>query len=302
MEAARVIVLAATFRRNRELARLFEALAGQTVPVAGAVVADNAADGACRELVETRSVPSVYLALSENRGCGAGLLAAEKAALARFPEGTHWWILDDDAVPPPETLSRLLEALKVSGAGMAVPLLTDAEGRVWAFPEPAEPRLRRIFRETADPAEIARRLGPGPHAARWATGACQLVEVEAARAVGLHRDDFWMLGEDLDFSMRLAAGPGLCFVTDVLVPHLPPPVANEPGSEAWNRRKFRALLQNLTYLALHRRRQAGHLWRYLPGNYGRYFRTHGWSAGCWREAAVCFWNGAVRGRPAGRSG
>ncbi len=298
---ARVVVLVATYRRNREVARLLGALKAQTGPVAGMVVADNGADPECRAVVESAEWPTVYLSLPENEGCGAGLRAAEEAALTRFSQATHWWILDDDAVPPPETLEQLLAALdRAGGFGMAVPLLTDGQGKVWAFPEPVDRGARRVFRQTDAPAEVVRHLGPGPHAACWATGACQLVRVRAARDAGLHRTDFWMLGEDLDFSMRVASSSGLCFVTEVWVPHLPPESAGDPVSaEAWARRKFRSLLQNLTYLAIHQWKEARHLWRYLPGNYRRYFRTYGWSWTRLKEAGTCFWRGAVRGWPAG---
>ncbi|MFQ3671535.1 MAG: glycosyltransferase [Verrucomicrobiia bacterium] len=300
---AGVVVLVATYRRNRELSRLLKALEASEVRVTGMVVADNGADPACREVVDSAAWPQVYLALPENQGCGAGLHAAELAALEQFPHAAYWWILDDDVVPPPTALGRLREALDQTGGGMSVPLLIDERGKVWAFPEPAEPRLRRVFRQTDVPEEVEARLGRGPHAACWATGACQLVRTKAAQDVGLHREDFWMLGEDLEYSMRMANGPGLCFVTDVLVPHLPPPgVAETSNSEAWAARKFRALLQNLTYLAFHCPSQSRHLWRYVPGNYRRYFHTHGWAWPRWVEAAGCFWNGAVRGRPAGRHG
>lgn len=297
---AQVIGLVATFRRNQELQRLFQALAAQTVSPSGLVIADNAADPACQDLVAHAPFPAHYLTLPDNPGCGAGLRAAEETALTYFPQATHWWILDDDALPPPNALERLLQALHQSGAAMTVPLLTDHLGHLWAFPEPAHPAFRKIIRQESDPKTLCRRIGPGPHPACWATGACQLVQIQAAREVGLHRTDFWMLGEDLDFSMRLAVGPGLCFITDLVVPHLPPqPPSNDPTAPVHARRKFRALLQNLTYLALRCPAQSAHLFRYLPGNYRRYFRTYGYSFRSAREVATCFWKGAICGQPAG---
>ncbi|MDX6767741.1 MAG: glycosyltransferase [Candidatus Methylacidiphilales bacterium] len=297
--SAVVVALVATYRRPQEIRRLGECLSRQTHPVAGIVVVDNANDPTTRETVSTLPVKSTYLAAASNLGCGAGLRLAEEHLLERAasvePTPTHWWILDDDVAPPPETLALLLEALAGAGAGMAVPLLTDHEGKIWGFPEPRQLGLRRLFRRTSDPVAVARACGSSAHPCLWTTGACQLVSVAAVSKAGLHRTDFWMLGEDLDFSMRVAQVEGAVFRGDVAVPHLPP---ESPGSNS--RRgyaKFCALLQNLTYLAYWNRGSA-HLWRYLPGNYRRFFRTEGWGWAALRDAGDCFLSGCC-GIPAG---
>jgi len=293
-----VVVLVATYRRAEELRRLGGCLAVQTVPVARVVVADNAGDPATQAVVDAFPVSSTYLPMGDNPGCGAGLRAAEDY-LAGGDAGTHWWILDDDAVPPPDALEKLLEALALSGAGMAVPLLTDKGGGVWGFPEPVDRKQRRLFRQTTDPGVVARELGSEPQACVWTTGACQLVSVEAAREAGLHRGDFWMLGEDLDFSMRVSRLSGAVFRADVLVPHLPPGTAGNGAAERTGYAKFCALLQNLTYLAFWNR-GSGHMVRYLPGNFRRFFRDEGWGPGRLRDAVDCFVSGLC-GYPAGHA-
>ncbi len=82
------------------------------------------------------------------------------------------------------------------------------------------------------------------------------------------------------------------------VPHLPPPPANPAGAKRSDYVKFCSLLQNLSYLAFHSP-HSRHMKRYLPGNFRRFFRTHSPPARTLRDAAACFWNGAVRGQPAG---
>lgn len=293
-----VVVLVATYRRAEELRRLGGCLAAQTFPVAGVVVADNADDPATRAVAEAFGMSTTYLPMGANNGCGAGLRAAEDL-LAGGDTGTHWWILDDDAVPPPDALEKLLEALVQGGAGMAVPLLTDRDGKIWGFPEPVDREQRRLFRRTTDPGEVARILGSGPQACFWTTGACQLVAVEAARKAGLHRGDFWMLGEDLDFSMRVAHSSGAVFRADVQVPHLPPETAGGGAAGHMGYAKFCALLQNLSYLAFWNRGSA-HMVRYLPGNFRRFFRDEGRGPGRVRDAVDCLVSGLC-GYPAGRA-
>jgi hypothetical protein len=102
-------------------------------------------------------------------------------------------------------------------------LLFDDKEHLWAFPEPRETALRAGIRRTVDTDECRRAFGGEPHAFCWATGACMLYARRAFETCGLFREDFWMLGEDLEFSMRVAAAAGGVFTADAQVPHLPPP-------------------------------------------------------------------------------
>jgi hypothetical protein len=106
----------------------------------------------------------------------------------------------------------------------------------------------------------------------------------------------WMLGEDLEFSMRAALFGKCGFVCDLVVDHLPPPAGT--GTVRAHAVKFAALLQNLTYLAL-RSGLKTHLWRYLPGNFRRFFATFGWGLDSARVALSCFAFGALAGEAAG---
>ena len=107
-----------------------------------------------------------------------------------------------------------------------------------------------------------------------------------------------MLGEDLEFSMRLAAAGQGVFTCLAAVPHLPPKPLDETGARKSDYRKVCSLLQNLSYLSFHSP-HGRHMWRYLPGNYRRFFRSHGTRPSTIRDAATCFVQGAVRGHPAG---
>jgi hypothetical protein len=107
-----------------------------------------------------------------------------------------------------------------------------------------------------------------------------------------------MLGEDLEYSMRLASGGGGVFPCLASVPHLPPKPPDEAGARMADYRKFCSLLQNLSYLAFHSP-HSRHMWSYLPGNFRRFFRSHGTGLATVRDASACFVWGAVRGHPAG---
>jgi hypothetical protein len=191
----------------------------------------------------------------------------------------------------------LLAALATAPAAAAAPLLFDDKEHLWAFPEPRETALRAGIRRTVDTDECRRAFGGEPHAFCWATGACMLYARRAFETCGLFREDFWMLGEDLEFSMRVAAAAGGVFTADAQVPHLPPPPDPETSRVA-HRLKFLALLQNLSYLAFHSPHSA-HLRSYLAGNFKRYVRTEGWSPGTVLDGCCAFYQGAVCRQPAG---
>ena len=106
-----------------------------------------------------------------------------------------------------------------------------------------------------------------------------------------------MLGEDLEYSMRVASTLGGVFTAAVTVPHQPP--APDPRTaRAAHRRKFLALLQNLSYLSFHSPHRA-HLRSYLAGNFKRYARTEGFAPGTLWDGWCAFYQGALWRQPAG---
>lgn len=293
----RIAAAIAAFRRDEELARLLASLASSTIPFDGGVfVADNAASGETAAVCAVAPLPVTWLPRSSNNGPGAAWNTAASSALADNSV-THVLVLDDDVIPPSDTVALLLQAMGDSAAA-AAPLLFDEKERLWAFPEPKAPTLRRAIRRVHSVSECRTALGPEPHPFCWATGACMLYARRAFETGGF-REDFWMLGEDLEFSMRVASTLGGVFTASAAVAHLPPP--GMPGTASMgNRLKFLALLQNLSYLAFHSHHSC-HMRRYLPGNFKRYLLTEDPSPAGLRDAWRTFWHGALRGRPAGHA-
>ena len=294
--APRVAAAIATHRREKELARLLTALAQSTAPLHAVVVADNGSSPETRTVCEQSPLPCVWLPRPVNNGPGPAWNSAAAKALEDAAV-THVLVLDDDVVPPPEALSVLLAALESSGAAAAAPLLFDEKARLWAFPEPRETPLRAAVRRVATAEEARAVFGAEPHPFCWATGACMLYTRRAFEVGGFFREDFWMLGEDLEYSMRVASTLGGVFTAAVTVPHLPP--APDPKhARVSHRLKFLALLQNLSYLSFHSPHRA-HLRSYLAGNFKRYACTEGWAPGTLWDGWCAFYEGALWKQPAG---
>jgi rhamnopyranosyl-N-acetylglucosaminyl-diphospho-decaprenol beta-1,3/1,4-galactofuranosyltransferase len=290
-----VIAVTATFRRPVELTRLLESLATAAHPLAGLVVIDNADDPATRAAVTASSIPHLHRAPGANLGCGGGLALAERLALEHFPGLTHLWILDDDAVVFPETLTLLLQALEKQHADAAHPLSEDGEGRLAWFPGLLDPAKFRAVRQPQTQASFLAQCGPEPIPFSWSQGIALLVTRRVLDDLGPHRDDYWVRGEDLEFTLRITAQHRGVYVPAARVRHLPPVSSADPATE---RPKYLAMLQNLAYTALrlpHGRR----ILRTLPGNYLRFLRTYGFAPAAVLQAFQAFITGALQGRPAG---
>ncbi len=299
--APHVAAAVATHRRDKELQRLLDCLAGSKHPIAaGAFVADNAASHETRDLCAAAPLPCAWIGRTVNNGPGPAWNTAVSKAL-EDPSVTHVLVLDDDVVPPPEALGMLLKAIDVSRAAAAAPLLFDERNRLWGFPEPREAAMRAAIRRVHTPEECLAALGAEPHAFCWATGACMLYARTAFESVGFFDEEFWMLGEDLEYSMRVAAMLGGIFTAQVAVPHLPPAPRDRHAARIAHRVKFLALLQNLSFLAFHSPHSA-HLRRYLAGNFRRYLRTEGFTPGNLRDSLAAFRLGAMRCQSAGTPG
>ena len=293
-----VVAAIVTHRRPAELERLLKTLGGSRVPLSGCVISDHAPDGTTAAMARRFPFETIVREDPSNPGPGAGWANAARAALDHFRGADAVWYLDDDVTIPPDALGTLLAAKEKAGAESIAPLLEDGGGRLWAFPEPADPALRALIRQAATPAQARQLLGESPLSFCWCTGACYLVGKSAIERLGLHRPDFWLLGEDLEYSMRLASQSRAVFTCQVSIPHLPPPAPATSVALRSDYMKFCSLLQNLSYLAFHSP-HSRHMKRYLPGNFRRFLRSHRPLNRTTRDALACFWNGAVQGEPAG---
>jgi rhamnopyranosyl-N-acetylglucosaminyl-diphospho-decaprenol beta-1,3/1,4-galactofuranosyltransferase len=296
--SAVVVAVIASYRRPAELRRLLESLGGLRAPLEAVVVTDNGNDKASGELLATLGPKVTRLVPGKNLGCGGGLKFAIDHAIENYGDRlTHVWILDDDAVVGTDTLERLLVAGEAARADVIYPMIVDGRGRIGWFPGLLRAEPWRVIREVKTPAEYVERCGADPVPFSWCPGVCLLVSARALRSVGPPRGDYWVRGEDLEFSLRLTARYSSAFVPTVVVSHLQPP-PSDPLVREGERIRYLAMMQNLGYTGFrlpHGRRML----RTLPGNSLRFLRAHGWTPGNLAGLGRALWLGAVRGFPAG---
>jgi glycosyltransferase involved in cell wall biosynthesis len=116
-----VCVCACTFRRPKGLAKMLEGIARQTFstmprPILHVVIADNECSDRTREICSSfearHRIPVTYV--SEPR---RGISFARNACLDNIPDGFDFFAsIDDDEIPEPDWLERLLEAQAATGA------------------------------------------------------------------------------------------------------------------------------------------------------------------------------------------
>jgi GT2 family glycosyltransferase len=273
-----------------EVGRLLASLAKSRQPLRAVVVVDNAGD----------FTPSVEMEVQclkpgRNLGCGGGLALGEKDALARYGESlTHVWILDDDAIVEPDTLDLLLAAMAAGQADAAHPLTVDANGQLGWFPGLLDGEKFDALKQARTPEEFIASHGAEPVPFSWSQGIALLVTRRVISELGVHRDDYWVRGEDLEFSLRITYRPRGLYVVCARVHHLPPRAT--PSSNEYL--KHQAMLQNIAYTSFHLA-HGRRILRTIPGNWFRFFRTWGWKPGVFGDSLRAFLRGAVFARPAG---
>ncbi len=193
-----VTSLVVSFNRLATLRQVMDSLVGQTRRPDRILVVDNGStDGSIRYL---RSLASTYAELSviestTNRGGAGGFALGTDAALADTTD--FLWLMDDDAVPRPDCLERLLSALTDSpDIPFVSPTVTDADGvlhtRNRPFLSPLVPESLAAAEEGHLAVSAVSFVGP-------------LIRASAARRTHLPLDDFFLWHDDTEYTARLAA-------------------------------------------------------------------------------------------------
>lgn len=180
-------------------------------------VVDNASPDGSVEMVR-RDFPAVTVhALSEN----AGFAAANNIGIRRT-DAPLVLLLNSDTQVGPGALDGLVGRLEETGATVAGPRLVGRDGHLelsWGPMLSPWAELRQMLRMRVTRSRhplgrlVGRRLLGRERWVDWVSGACLLVRREAAEAVGLLDERYFMYEEDVDFCAAIRARGGRVLFT-----------------------------------------------------------------------------------------
>jgi glycosyltransferase involved in cell wall biosynthesis len=257
---------------------------------------DNDADPAIDELLAATGVPYRHHLLPGNPGCAAALAHGLRHALAD-PSADAFLILDDDAELSAECVQELEMELSRGEVNVAVPVIVDERGEITSIAGLLDPIAWRQIKQPSLE-QYQKECGLKPVKFSWCPGVCLLVSRQAVVKLGVPREDLWMMGEDLEYSMRLTADGGGAFVPRARAKHLPPTPAFPIAGRKREYVKRLAMLLNSMYLSTrvpHCRRLLWH----LPGNCWKFLMHARWRPSAVFDLLAMLWTGAVRGENAG---
>lgn len=214
LPSTRICALVVTYNRKALLKECLAAVVAQDFIPSTVVVIDNASTDGTEELFlgdgEFTSIPGLrYFRMEENLGGAGGF----KEGIRRCVEaGCDWiWLMDDDCIAQPNTLARLVRSLPVAyGLGGEPSFLASSvlgpEGEPMNVPvldtRPTENGYADWYLGLAD----------GLVEIECATFVSLLINVRAVERLGLPIADFFIWGDDTEYTTRLTHNFGPAYL------------------------------------------------------------------------------------------
>lgn len=211
----RVAAVIVTYDRPDELRQVIAALGEQTRAPDHIIVFDNGGPIRASTILKEYAGSLDIIHSEQNLGGAGGFARGLALGLER---GADWvWLLDDDAIPEPDALARLLDVLPASSTDTGALCCGVREYGSWGR------RHRRYFERWTG---WEHSLGATVYNKNYVeidTGSFVgfLVSARAAQAVGLPDAAFFLAYDDTDYSLRLQdAGWRLWLVPGSVIHHL----------------------------------------------------------------------------------
>lgn len=209
-----VTAVVVTWNRRELLRECLTAVLDQTRPPDRVIVVDNASTDDTLGVLAREFGDVEVLALPENTGGAGGFEAGLRAACSE--PGVDWlWMLDDDTIPKPGALAALLDGVdRVDG--LPAPSLLCSRV-VWSDGAPHP--MNEPWPRWTDEATALGAIERGLLAVRAATYVSILVARSAVDALGPPRSDYFIWGDDVEFTARILKDATGYYVSESLVVH-----------------------------------------------------------------------------------
>lgn len=205
----KVSAVVVTYNRLALLKEVIESLQNQIEPVSHIIIVDNASESDTKEYLESLGNQIDYVRLEENLGGAGGF----NRGIRYFMENTDddfVWVMDDDTVVHPDTLQNLLKFANVEpNFGFLASDVRWTDGHRAKMNQPAPMnRLKVIPEDQTEPIRLQN-----------ATFVSLLVRRSIVAQIGLPITDFFIWGDDIEYTERAGrVAPGY-FVPSAKVTH-----------------------------------------------------------------------------------
>ena len=240
-----VCAIVVTFNRKELLRECLLALLRQTLPVARVLVIDNLSSDGTAAMLQSEFGPETspqitVNTLPENRGGAGGFHEGMKLALEQPCE---WlWLMDDDTIPHPDALERLVAArARFEEADRAPDLLGSKV--IWTDGTLHPMNTQWVKRGPAEEHFLAARAGTFP--LRTTTFVSMLIHRRLVREYGLPIASYFLGGDDVEYTARILKRELGVAVPDSIVTHKTPRKAGTIDAPAG---KFYYYVRNTTWM------------------------------------------------------
>ena len=213
-----IFAVVLSYKRKDLLKRCLEGIAAQSRPCDAVIVVDNASNDGTEEMLLECGIDNlkVYV-LSHNTGASGGFSAGYRIA---YQQGADYiWMMDDDVIPEPDALQRLVESGdRLRGCDQPFSYLVSVarteDGLLTNVPS-VDQRANAIEYENWP--EL---LDLGVVPVRPATYVSILVPRASLQRYGLPLADMFMWGDDTEYTLRMSQNEPGYLVAQSKVRHL----------------------------------------------------------------------------------
>lgn len=220
MNNLKVCAVIVTYNRKKLLEECLDAIIGQTRKIDKIIIIDNASTDGTSELINNKFLPTgiiQYIKQNKNLGGAGGFYEGFKEASSQSFD--FIWIMDDDTIPTNKALENLLKANETLEANHEkISFLASAIFAINGDPD----NVPTISRKTASNGNSNwyNYLDNGIVKIDTATFVSLLIKVDAIKKCGLPCRDYFIWGDDTEFTTRLTTFYGdAYFVGDSKVVH-----------------------------------------------------------------------------------
>lgn len=244
----KINTLVVTYNRLSLLKENLSALEAQTYPIARILIIDNCSTDGTAEYLKQFEGNSKYLVIrtEKNIGGAGGFSLGLRRSVELGCDGT--WLMDDDTIPTPTALEELVSGGNLSdNLGFCCSCVVNTAGDSNTLNKPHFQDVFKSHTTAQGESDVYRCTG--------CTFVSALFTTAAVEKLGLPIKDFFIWGDDIEYTLRISkSGMECLYVPSSVAVHksnTSPTIETAPVESAW---RFYYLMRNTSYIVRLRKR------------------------------------------------